>query len=418
MSARGKPRTSKRAGRTRSRRTQGEQHWGRAERASGVREERGPAAPHLESYGALFGCFVILAGVGTVMVFSTTAPVSEADPISPYFLRHLSAVLLGGLLVLVVSRLPLRLWHASALPLWALVVALLVFTLFAGVRVNGAQRWLPIPGTGAVFQPAELAKFATVLLVAVVLSRREGHAAVPIPRFGIAIALAGVPAALCLLQPDLGNAVLLLGLAGLLLFAAGAPVRALVTPALLAIAGIAAYSLYNPYAFRRWKGFLDPWETSQEQGYQLVQSFVAFGRGGVFGAGLGDGRQKLFYLPEAHTDFILAVVSEEIGLVGVLLVLGAFAALLVAGVRIALRCRQRFAMLFAFGMTGLLTVPALINAAVVMGWAPTKGLTLPLVSYGRSSLLVCCLALGALASIARSQAQTERGAKPRGLVQA
>jgi cell division protein FtsW len=355
------------------------------------------------------------------MVFSTTAPLSVGEPIPPHFLRHVGAVLAGGVLALVVSRVPLRVWHALALPLWTLVLALLAITLWAGVRVNGAQRWLPFPGTESAFQPAELAKFATVMAVAVVLSRRDGHAAVPVSRFGIAIALAGLPAALCVLQPDLGNAVLLLGLTGLLLFAAGAPLRALVTPAALATLGVAAYSLLHPYAFRRWIGFLKPWDTSQEQGYQLVQSFVAFGRGGLLGVGLGDGRQKLFYLPEAHTDFILAVISEELGLIGVLVVLGAFAALLVAGVRIALRCRQRFAMLLSFGMTGLLTVPALINAAVVMGVAPTKGLTLPLLSYGRSSLIVSCVAVGVLLSVARSQASAERsavkGADPRGLVQ-
>jgi cell division protein FtsW len=364
---------------------------------------------------------VVLAGLGTVMVFSATAPLAPGETIPPYFSRHLMAALMGGALALVASRLPLHLWHAIALPVWALVLLLLVATLFLGVRVNGAQRWLPILGTHSVFQPAELAKFATVLAVAVVLSRRDGHAPVPISRFGLAIALAGLPAAVCLFQPDLGNSVLLLGLAGLLLFTAGAPLRALAAPAVLASIGIAAYSIHRPYAFRRWIAFLKPWDTSQEQGYQLVQSFVAFGRGGLFGQGLGDGRQKLFYLPEAHTDFILAVISEELGLLGVLLVLGAFAALLVAGVRIALRCRQRFAMLLSFGMTGLLTVPALINGAVVMGLAPTKGLTLPLLSYGRSSLLVSCLAVGVLIGVARNQTSAGRkavqGAVPRGLMQ-
>ena len=276
------------------------------------------------------------------------------------------------------------------------------------------------PRTGITFQPAELAKLATVMAVAVVLSRRDGHAPVPTSRFGIAVALAGLPAALCVFQPDLGNAVLLLGLVGLILFIAGAPLRALAAPAALASVGIGAYSILNPYAFRRWIGFINPWGTSQEQGYQLVQSFVAFGRGRLFGVGLGDGRQKLFYLPEAHTDFILAVISEELGLIGVLMVLGAFAALLVVGMRIALRCRQRFAMLLSFGMTGLLTVPALVNAAVVMGVAPTKGLTLPLLSYGRSSLIVSCLAVGILIGVARSQApagqRAATGARPRGLV--
>ncbi len=398
---------------------------GRRRGPARARDRRGQAertSERADVSGAVLACVILLAGLGTVMIFSTTAPLSPGESIPPHFVRHLSAVLVGGVLALVASRIPLRAWHALALPFWALVLGLLAITLLTGVRVNGAQRWLSIPGTGSAFQPAELAKLATVMAVAMVLSRRDGHAQVPPSRFGVAIALAGVPAALCLFQPDLGNAVLLLGLAGLLLFAAGAPLRALAGPAVLAGAGVAAYSAANPYALRRWIGFLNPWDTSQEQGYQLVQSFVAFGRGGLFGVGLGDGRQKLFYLPEAHTDFILAVISEELGLIGVLVVLGAFAALLVAGVRIALRCRQRFAMLLAFGMTGLITVPALINAAVVMGVAPTKGLTLPLLSYGRSSLLVSCLAVGVLMSVVRSQATAERhafkGANPRGLVQA
>ncbi len=423
MISRRKTRTPRQAARRRATRTEGEQRRGRARWTGRARKERGSARQSPESRefsGAVFWCVVFLAGLGMVMVFSATAPLSAGESIPPHFLRHLGAVLVGGVLALVASRLPVRVWHAIALPLWAFVLLLLTVTLFAGVRVNGAQRWLPIFGTGITFQPAELAKLATVMAVAVVLSRRDGHAPVPISRFGIAIALAGLPAALCVFQPDLGNAVLLLGLAGLILFIAGAPLRALAAPAALASVGIAAYSIFNPYAFRRWIGFINPWGTSQEQGYQLVQSFVAFGRGRLFGVGLGDGRQKLFYLPEAHTDFILAVISEELGLIGVLMVLGAFAALLVVGVRIALRCRQRFAMLLSFGMTGLLTVPALVNAAVVMGVAPTKGLTLPLLSYGRSSLIVSCLAVGILIGVARSQApagqRAVKGALPRGLV--
>jgi cell division protein FtsW len=139
-----------------------------------------------------------------------------------------------------------------------------------------------------------------------------------------------------------------------------------------------------------------------------VQSFVAFGRGGIAGVGIGDGRQKLYYLPEAHTDFILSVIAEEAGLIGVLIVLGGFAALLVSGLRIALAAKHRFPLLLAFGMTALLTVPALLNAAVVMGCLPTKGLTLPFLSYGRSSLVISCLAVGILFSVARA------GRAPRG----
>jgi len=417
--------TARRAAKPRARRPAGERRRAQTRRAGKTREVRGRATRSPEGRdlsGAVLGSVVILAGLGAVMVFSTTAPLSIGEPIPPHFLRHTGAILVGAMLAFAASRLPPRVWHALALPLWTLSLALLAATLLFGVRVNGAQRWLAIPGTTSAFQPTELAKFATVMAVAAVLSRRNGHAAVPISRFGIALALAGVPAALCLFQPDLGNAVLLLGLAGLLLFAAGAPLRGLVAPAALATVGVAAYTAAKPYALRRWIGFLDPWDTLLTDGYQLVQSFVAFGRGGLLGVGLGDGRQKLFYLPEAHTDFILAVVAEELGLVGVLVVLGAFAALLVAGIQIALRSRQRFAMLVSFGMTGLLTVPALINAAVVMGVAPTKGLTLPLLSYGRSSLIVSCVAVGLLLGVARRQAPAEqtavKGADPRGLVQA
>jgi cell division protein FtsW len=155
---------------------------------------------------------------------------------------------------------------------------------------------------------------------------------------------------------------------------------------------------------------MDPWERPLGEGFQLVQSFVAFGRGGLFGVGLGNGQQKLAYLPEAHTDFILSLVAEELGLVGVLIVLGGFAGLLVAGTRIATRASDRFALLVAFGMTALLTVPAVVNASVVMGLLPTKGLTLPFLSYGRTSLIVCCFTLGLLLGVARDGAtHSQRG---------
>ena len=261
------------------------------------------------------------------------------------------------------------------------------------------------------FQPAEFAKLATLIAVAAWLSGDEGKAA--LSRRGVfgALFMAALPAGLCLVQPDLGNAVLMLGLTGLLLFIGGSPFRILLTPAAVGGLGIALYSWLHPHAMRRWIGFLDPWGRANSEGFQLVQSFVAFGRGGWSGVGLGDGRQKLFYLPEAHTDFILSVIAEELGLIGVLFVLGCFAALWIAGMRVALGARQRFPMLLAFGMTALLAVPAAMNAAVVMGLLPTKGLTLPFLSYGRTSLLTSCIAIGIVVGVARSYAQTE--AKPR-----
>ncbi len=353
--------------------------------------------------GGVLSAALLLLGLGAVMIYSTTAPKADPGSLPPFFVKQAEAIVAGALLAALAAALPLRAWHALALPLWGLAVLALGATLAVGIETNGARRWLGLESAGLVIQPGEFAKFATVLAASAVLSRRDLRTGVSLPRLSAVAVLGTLPAGLLLLQPDLGNAVLLLGLAGLLLFVAGMNLRLLLAPALVAAVGVAAYVATHPYAWGRVVGFLHPWKTAHSQGYQLVQSFVAFGRGGLFGVGVGGGLQKLNYLPEAHTDFILAVIAEELGLTGVLIVLGGFAALLLAGVRIALRARQRFAMLLAFGMTALLAVPAVLNGAVVMGLVPTKGLTLPLLSYGRSSVLASCLALGVLLGIGRRE---------------
>ena len=361
-----------------------------------------------ETEGTLVLPVALLGGIGAVAVFSATSPLAPSHPISPHFLRHLAALAAGVWVAAAAARLPLRTWKVVALPLWAGSLVALAATLGMGHSAGGAQRWLELPGLGVRIQPAELAKLATLLATASLLGARPARGRLSRRRLLAALTLAALPAGLCLLQPDLGNAVLLVALTGLLLFVDGAPWRSLALPAGLGALGVAAYSLLQPYALRRWLGFLDPWSRASGAGFQLVQSFVAFGRGGLLGVGLGDGRQKLFYLPEAHTDFILSVVAEELGLLGVCVVLAAFASLAIAGLRVARRARQRFALLLAFAMTALLTVPAALNAAVVMGLLPTKGLTLPFLSYGRSSLLVSFLALGILLGVER------RGAPPAG----
>jgi cell division protein FtsW len=351
---------------------------------------------------ALITAVALLAGFGLVMIHSTTAPIAGHGTLglSPHFLRHAGALALGVAGAALVSRLPLGLWRGLALPVWGLAVLLLVATLVEGVTVNGARRWLAVPGTEVRFQPVELAKVATVLALATLVGRGEARPNSPARLWGPAL-LALIPAALLVAQPDLGNAVVLLLLAGALLFVAGAPVRVFAAPALIGMAGIVAYVATRPYASRRLTGFLDPWARADAEGFQLVQSFVGFARGGLFGVGIGDGRQKLYYLPEAHTDFILAVVAEEAGVVGVLAVLGAFAALAIAGLRIARVARDRFALLVAFGATLLLALPAILNAAVVTGSVPPKGLPLPFVSYGRTALLSAFLATGLLLAVAR-----------------
>jgi cell division protein FtsW len=370
--------------------------------------------------GGVLSAALMLLALGAVMIYSTTAPKVEPGSLPPFFVKQVQAILGGAVLAALAAWVPLRTWHALALPLWGLTTVALAATAVVGIETNGARRWLGVESAGLVIQPAEFAKFAAVLAVAAVLSRRDVRDGVSLRRVAAVAGLGALPAGLLLLQPDLGNAVLLLGLAGLLLFVAGMNLRLLAAPAAAGALLVGLYILKNPYALNRVVGFLSPWATAHSQGYQLVQSFVAFGRGGLLGEGIGNGLQKLHYLPEAHTDFILAVIAEELGLAGVLAVLGAFTALLVAGVRIALRTRQRFAMLLAFGMTALVAVPALLNGMVVMGLVPTKGLTLPLLSYGRSSVLASCLALGVLLGIGRREARALPAsigkASPRGVL--
>ncbi|MBW1882830.1 MAG: putative lipid II flippase FtsW [Deltaproteobacteria bacterium] len=344
---------------------------------------------------------LVLVGVGVVMSYSTTAPLAMEQRIPPLFLHHMTALTIGLATATAAAFVPVVLWHRIAMPIWFVGVTLLFATFLFGVEVNGAQRWLSIPGLGVRFQPVEPVKFATLLAVAAIIAPQDGRAQLSRARALLAIGAAAPVVVLLLLQPDLGNAVLLSLLVAILLLVAGIPVRTLVGPALVGTLGIVAYIASNPYALRRVMSFLDPWKDPLGAGFQLIQSFIAFNQGGLFGVGLGNGKQKLFYLPEAHTDFILSLVAEELGLIGVLLVLGAFAALLTFGTRIARRARSRFALLMAFGTTTLLAGPAVVNAAVVMGLLPTKGLTLPFLSYGGTSLVICCTILGALLGISR-----------------
>ncbi len=372
----------------------------------------GGSSPNLPLHldGGLVVPATLLTGFGMVMVYSASAPLSLDEALPPHFARHVIAIALATGCAAGASQVSLAAWRRLALPLWIACGLGLLATLAFGVEVNGARRWLAIPALSIHLQAGELAKWTTVLAVAATLSRERNPRSSPDPARPLRVA-AGFTlpvVALLLLQPDFGSAALVTALVGLLLFASGVPVRQLAVPAAIACLGSALYAWSRPYALARWKTFLDPWQEPLGDGFQLVQSFVAFARGGALGLGLGDGRQKLFYLPEAHTDFILAIVAEEVGLVGVLAVLGGFAALVVAGFRVARRARDPFALLLAFGMTALIGVPAAINAGVVMGLLPTTGMTLPFLSVGANSLITCALALGIVIRIASCEAAPER----------
>ena len=371
----------------------------RSNAARAAHKPRAFAANALD--GGVIAAYSILAGIGLVMIYSLTAPLAATSAMPPQFVRQLAALATSILVLIAALRVPLTVWRQLALPLWGVSSALLLATLIIGIEVNGARRWIELPGLR--LQAAEIAKFATVLAVAVLLTAAPSRRARLKP-VAYAAALCIPPVALLLLQPDFGSSLVLCAAVGALLFAAGTPMRLLIPPAALAVGGAAVYIALRPYAHERWIGFLDPWATATREGFQLVQSFVAFGRGGLFGVGLGDGRQKLYYLPEVHTDFILAGIAEELGLIGVLAVLGAFAAFVWAGGRIAQRAQEPLAALVAIGMTSLIGIPAAINAGVVMGLLPTTGFTLPFVSYGGNSLLICSLAVGILLRIGACEA--------------
>lgn len=355
-------------------------------------------------HGALLACATLLVGIGVVMNYSTTAAREIGAAVPGLALRHWLGVLAGALAAALAAHVPLAFWRRIALPGFAVCVALLVATALFGIEANGARRWLALPGLPMRLQASEPTRLALVLALSSVLAAAM-HRGAPRPSALRAILpLVLLPVLLLLAQPNFSSAGVLVALAGVLLFASGLPLRWFAAPAGLALVGACSYVALRPYALARVRGFLDPWQSAQAEGFQLVQSFVAFGRGGSFGVGIGAGRQKLFFLPEAHTDFILSVVAEELGLVGVLLVIGAFAGIAIFGLRVARRAREPFALLVATGMTAVIAVPAALNAAVVMGLAPTTGLALPFLSHGSNSLICTGVALGILLRIAAHEA--------------
>jgi len=348
---------------------------------------------------------VVLALVGLVMVFSASAVLAgNRFHDSIYFLKRQVAWLAFGFLLLhVASRVDYTLWRRLAWPILGLTAVLLILVLVPsmGVAAKGARRWLRLGPIS--MQPAELAKLAVVLYMASYLTKKGSRVTEWPSGFLPPLIVVGLLGGLLLLQPDLGTAVVI-GLVALgLLFLGGARVTHLVGLILVAVPVVAVLILGSSYRRQRFLTFLAPWKDATDAGFQVTQSFLAFGSGGLFGVGLGEGKQKLFFLPEAHTDFVLALVGEELGLVGTGGIMVLFVILVIKGFQIAGRAREPFGRYLALGITLLIGLQALINAGVVTGLLPTKGLTLPLVSYGGSSLTVNLLAIGILLSISRDR---------------
>jgi cell division protein FtsW len=299
--------------------------------------------------------------------------------------------------MVVASRFDYHRLRYLAPPLLLVALGLCAAVLVVAPEVNGANRWFLLGP--ASFQPSELAKLALCLFAATYLARRRpprtlGELARPL---GIVTA---VFCGLILLEPDLGTTITLCGMMLAILLVAGVPARPLLGASLLAI-GVGLLAIWvEPYRRARVFSFLDPWSDAEGSGFQIVQALIGIGSGGFTGEGLGEGVQKVLYLPEAHTDMIFAVVGEELGLVGSAAVIGAFAAFAVAGFRIALRCKDPFGKLLAAGLTALVCGQAAVNLAAVLGIAPLTGIPLPFVSYGGSSLVVLLAGVGILLNIA------------------
>jgi len=350
---------------------------------------------------------VALVSFGALMIYSSTSvitPVSAKKNVTEfyYFKRHIFTIIIGFIfLFLTSSKLRLSFVQKYATPLLIISFVLLglVFIPGFGVTVGGATRWIRLwPST---FQPSELVKLSMVIFLAHYLSKPE-YRTDSFTSFLKPVGIMVIFEVVILKQPDFGAAMSLAFLTFAMLFISGTRLRYLGSLALFAVPVIIMLAL-KPYRLKRITCFLDPWKEPQGCGFQLVQSFIALGSGGVTGVGLGSSKQKLAYLPESHTDFIFSIIGEEFGLIGVLCVVVLFLVIFVKGIAVANRAKEGFTYYLATGLTLMISLQALTNFAVAIGLVPTKGLPLPFISYGGSSLLVNMAAVGILLTISKGE---------------
>lgn len=348
---------------------------------------------------------VALVAFGVVMVFSASAVFAETRYGNPlhFLVRQSIFGVVGVLVMFTIARIDYHRYRRLTYPILGLgVFLLLVVALGFGRAAGGAARWIAVGPVN--IQPAEPVKVALILWLAYSLSKKRERMGTFAIGFLPHVLMAGLLMLLCLVQPDFGSAVMIGVLSFVLLFTAGARLKDLLSSALIALPLVAALILLSPYRMRRFEGFLAPFEHRDTSGFQLAESLLSFGAGGVTGVGIGDSRQKLLFLPEAHTDFISAIVGEELGFVGIVCLVLAFVVLVLRGLRAAMRAVDDYGTYLAVGITVFLGLQAFTNLGVAMGMLPTKGLVLPFISYGGSSLLVNCAAAGLLLNVSRPRA--------------
>jgi cell division protein FtsW len=359
-------------------------------------------ARKLKSDKLLFTATLLLVCTGIVMVYSASAVMAMQRFQNPYLflVKQVAWALIGLAALPIVMRVDYRNYRQPAVIWTALgVVGLALVAVLFAPRVNGATRWIGLGPLG--IQPSELAKIAVILFMAALLERRMeridevGYSLLPI---GVVL---GAVVALVLAEPDLGTAACIVMIAAMMVFAAGISYRYLIGLVLAGVPAVYFLVVTSDYRMRRVTAFLDPWADPLGDGWQMIQSMIAVGTGGVFGRGLMGGVQKLFYLPEPHNDFIYSVIGEELGLIGTTLVLACFCVIAWRGLRTAVRAPDRFGAFLAIGLTTMVAFQAFFNISVVLGLLPPKGIPLPFVSAGGSSLLINLVGMGILLNVSQ-----------------
>ncbi len=350
---------------------------------------------------------MILLTIGVTMVLSASFARAYFDPggvtggkPAYYFVRQFLFAALGIAAMIVCSRLPVGFYKRFSVPLLVAAIVLLMLVPVIGTNANGAKRWI---GLGAfTIQPSEIAKIGIILSFASMICARRGR--MSSFRSGILpfSAILAVIVGLLVLEPHFSASIIIIAIGGVMLFLGGARLGWFIAAAVAAGAGIAVLLTMFPYASTRITTWRDPFASTSDEGYQIVQSLYSIGSGGLTGLGLGQSRQKYLYLPEEHNDFIFSVVCEELGFIGALLILTLFSLLIIRGYWIALHCADRYSFLVAAGITTLLAIQVILNVAVVTNLVPCTGISLPFFSYGGTALLMQMAEMGIVLSISRS----------------
>lgn len=357
---------------------------------------------------------VVILAIGIVMVTSAGYMIASGKFGDGFYYtkRQGISMLIGLSLMFLLSRVHPNFWKESAGPVLGigLLLMVLVFIPGIGIELGGSRRWIRMP-FGFFLQPSELIKYALIIFFAHSLSKKGDSIKSFTVGFVPHILIIALVILLVLIQPDFGSAVIITTVGFLMMFVAGVRITHLAGCSLLALPFLIHVGMSAQYRLSRLKSFLDPWSDPLSSGFQIIQSLVAFGCGGLWGAGIGKGIQKLFYLPQPQSDFIFSVIGEELGLLGVASVILLFSALVAKGFVVSLRCQDPFNKYLAFGISSLLGIQALLNMAVAMGMLPTKGLPLPLISLGGTSLIVNLAGIGILLSISGAEHKDKKDRK-------